>query len=653
MNVTGIVPALLADPGFAAAIGDVRARGEVEVRASVGVRAPLLVEASAQRPLVVVTASGRAADDLAAALRAYLPDEQYESVAVLPAWETLPHERLSPRADTVARRLAVFRRLAHPELSPVEEPHSPPVGEATSPPVEEPRSGVSKPSGIDVVSSASTDGHAADVVSSASTDGRGPIRILVMPTRSLLQPVVKGLGDLGPVALQTGDSADLTEVAQALVAAAYTRVDMVERRGEFAVRGGILDVFAPTDPHPLRLEFWGDEVTEIRWFSVADQRSLEIAAAGLWAPPCREILLTDAVRRRARELIPSLPGATDLLDKLAEGIAAEGMESLAPLLVDEMVPVLDLVPDDALLVIDEPERVRRRAHDLVATTQGFLEAAWIGASAGGTAPLPSLEDAGRATPTRSDRGAASLDLSAASFASLEEARALASLRGLGWWTLTSFGMDHPAVPPVEEAASPLVEEPRSGVSKPSGFDVVSSASIDGHAADRVSSASTAGRVHLIGTRDVTNFRGDFQGALDRIRQLQGQSWRLIMTTEGPGPARRMVEQLGAEGTPARLVASITAPIDGAGASSGHGLGPGGFVAADGAAPPAALDDVAVTPAAPAAGAEPGVASAPSWLEPGVVLVTPAMVGKGFVAPGLKLAVFSEADLTGRAGPSTK
>ena len=49
---------------------------------------------------------------------------------------------------------------------------------------------------------------------------------------------------------------------------------MVERRGEFAVRGGILDVFPPTEEHPLRVEFFGDEVDEIRYFSVADQRSL-------------------------------------------------------------------------------------------------------------------------------------------------------------------------------------------------------------------------------------------------------------------------------------------------------------------------------------------------------------------------------------------
>jgi len=234
MNLTGVLSVLLDDPAVREAVdlaGTV-VRGEVDVVIPVGARPPL-VAAMAQAleqagaPLVVVTATGREADDLALALRSYV---EADRVAVLPAWETLPHERLSPRSDTVARRLAVFRRLAHPE----------------------------------------------DALH------RGPIGVLVVPVRALLQPVATGLGDLVPVAVGPGDRVDLVDLAERLVAAAYTRVDMVERRGEFAVRGGILDVFPPTEEHPLRLELWGDTVEEIRWFAVADQRSLE-AAPGLWA----------------------------------------------------------------------------------------------------------------------------------------------------------------------------------------------------------------------------------------------------------------------------------------------------------------------------------------------------------------------------------
>ncbi|HWS59180.1 MAG TPA: transcription-repair coupling factor, partial [Actinotalea sp.] len=399
MNLTGLLPVLLGDPAAARLAASALApvpsarEAQVDVVAPAGARPALLagllgqgtasVEDAADtgatapagaadlagtgRPpglVVAVVATGREADDLAAALRCYLPPDATDAVAVLPAWETLPHERLSPRSDTVARRLAVMRRLAHPE----------PGGPA------------------------------------------GPVRALVVPVRALLQPVVEGLGELVPVALRAGDTADLERVAADLVAAAYSRVDMVERRGEFAVRGGILDVFAPTEDHPQRIEFWGDQVEEIRWFAVADQRSLEIAADGLWAPPCREMLLTEPVRSRAAALVEQLPGAAEMLEKMSQGIAVEGMESLAPVLVDRMVPVLDLLPD-ALVVVVDPERVRRRAHDLQATTQEFLEAAWTSAAAGGSTPI---------------------DLRAASFATYGQAREHALSLRQGWWTLSGF-----------------------------------------------------------------------------------------------------------------------------------------------------------------------------------------------------------------------
>jgi len=90
---------------------------------------------------------------------------------------------------------------------------------------------------------------------------------VVAPVRSLLQPQVPGLGELEPVALRAGDTGcDLTQIVTALVAAGYARTDLVEKRGDFAVRGGILDVFPPTEEHPLRVEFWGEEIEEVRYF---------------------------------------------------------------------------------------------------------------------------------------------------------------------------------------------------------------------------------------------------------------------------------------------------------------------------------------------------------------------------------------------------
>src|SRR5207247_7281249 len=125
---------------------------------------------------------------------------------------------------------------------------------------------------------------------------------VVAPVRAVLQPIVSGLGDLEPVRLRPQDEVDLDDVVRQLVDGGYDRVDLVEKRGEIAVRGGILDVFPPTEEHPLRVEFWGDQVEEIRYFKAADQRSLEVAQDGLWAPPCRELLLTPEVRERAKAL---------------------------------------------------------------------------------------------------------------------------------------------------------------------------------------------------------------------------------------------------------------------------------------------------------------------------------------------------------------
>ncbi|MGZ8751076.1 MAG: transcription-repair coupling factor, partial [Pseudonocardia sp.] len=257
MSLTGLLDVLLdpegGEPTLVSAVSDARAGSvrELDVTAPQALRPFVAAALAAQpghggagRPVLAVTATGREAEDLAAALRCLLPPDE---VAEFPAWETLPHERLSPRSDTVGRRLAVLRRLVHPQP---DEPSA------------------------------------------------GPVRVVVAPVRSVLQPQVKGLADLEPVRLHAGEEVVLDDLVERLAAAAYTRVDLVERRGEFAVRGGIVDVFPPTEEHPLRVELWGDEVEEIRSFAVADQRSLAVAAPGLWAPPCRELLLTDAVRER-------------------------------------------------------------------------------------------------------------------------------------------------------------------------------------------------------------------------------------------------------------------------------------------------------------------------------------------------------------------
>lgn len=365
--LASLTDAVLADPTLSSALADARGAlvPSLDLTAPEALR-PFVVAGlvRAERTVLAVTATSREAEDLTAALGDLVGADV---VAYYPSWETLPHERLSPRSDTVGRRLAVLRRLCHP-------------GDDAS---------------------------------------NGPLKVVVAPVRSLLQPQVKGLGDLEPVELVPGQTAPLDDVVRRLADAAYSRVDLVERRGEFAVRGGIVDVFPPTEEHPLRVEFWGDDVEEIRSFSVADQRTHETVER-LWAPPCRELLLTDEVRARAAELGRTHPQLLELTDKIAAGIAVEGMESLAPVLVDEMELLVDLLPVDTHVLVLDPERARSRAHDLVATSEEFLGASWAAAASGGTAPI---------------------DLGAASYRSLGDVRDHAIGADRAWWTLSPFGLD--------------------------------------------------------------------------------------------------------------------------------------------------------------------------------------------------------------------
>ena len=267
MNLSGLVDFAGSEPVLAEAIADCRSRRlpTLDITLPEAAR-PLLVAAlagQAGRPLLLVTSTFREAEAATAALTSLLgPDE----VAYYPAWETLPHERLSPRSDTVGRRLAVLRRLA-------------------------------------------------------GNDPLPPPRVVVAPVRSVLQPQVTGLGNLMPVQLVTGQDYDIADVAQGLVDAAYVRVDLVERRGEFCVRGGIIDLFPPTLEHPVRIDFFGDTVEEIRPFAVADQRSFDETFDTVVASPCRELLLTDTVRGRAAVLARvhlNTPGALgEMFDRIA------------------------------------------------------------------------------------------------------------------------------------------------------------------------------------------------------------------------------------------------------------------------------------------------------------------------------------------------
>ena len=293
----------------------------------------LFSELKGEKPPIqlVVASTGREAEDIEQELSFLDPEAE---ILLFPSWETLPHERLSPSAEVVGRRYQTLARLR--EL--------------------------------------------------ADQTPKNQVYVLIS-IRAALQPIVAGLEKFPPLVLAQGKDYLLPELSLKLVEQAYQRVDMVSKRGEFAVRGGILDIFPTTSEHAVRLEFFGDELEEIREFTVSDKRSSEIKLDSLTLYPARELIITPAVASKAREMMHEFPNLSTMLEKISLGMPVEGMESLAPALADKLISIFDYLPKHLSVMLLSPEKAAARAASLVETNEEFLHAAWDAAMDGASAPI--------------------------------------------------------------------------------------------------------------------------------------------------------------------------------------------------------------------------------------------------------------------------
>ena len=285
------------------------------VRALVGSHAPITVPDAARpyllaalarhldKPVLAITARAEEAESVARDIQAFLGREGAD---VFPGWEVLPGEPVSPSVETMGRRLQVLHKLRA--------------------------------------------GRAFVAVTSA----QGATQ-LVAPIRD----------DLVPISLAAGAEVSLEDVMQRLVEMGYERNYIVERRGEFAVRGGILDIFSPAAERPVRAEFWGDEITSLRQFALASQRSLE-DIEGFEVGAARELVTDETTRQRAKELMMGQSSADhQVLAQLAEGVIEQGAERLLPRLAGDLKPLGSLLPEGSPAVILEPKRVRDRADEVI------------------------------------------------------------------------------------------------------------------------------------------------------------------------------------------------------------------------------------------------------------------------------------------------
>lgn len=378
----GLLTMALTDPKLKGLVGNIGV-DSLHVTGIDQVRSWATGALARQVPVLLVTATSHEAEDLTAELQAMLGKGK---VANFPAFETLPHERLSPAPDVVGARAKVLWEMP---------------------------------------------------------------QVIVASARAFCQPVLPAVE---PITVKVDTEWDFTELTEQAVNFAYEHVDMVAKRGEFATRGGIIDIFPTTAEYPVRLEFWGDEVTDIRSFAVADQRTIEeLTSVELF--PARQFIIDASVAKRADELARTNPSNTtlvQLLTRISEHTHADGEEVLIPVLSDAKYSVLpELMPKGSIVFVSGPEKVRTRIADLEATDQEFLEAGWEAAAMGAEGPL----------------AVEGLDVSASSFRSFESLEVSARNAGNAWWTFAPPGMfaaDDAMTLPLEFEAAPAPKgEPKA------------------------------------------------------------------------------------------------------------------------------------------------------------------------------------------------
>jgi transcription-repair coupling factor (superfamily II helicase) len=266
---------------------------------------------AAPRPAVIVTPSAKQAEALVEDLRFFFGEADDDEplarrIHHFPSWEVVPFEDVSPTADTVAARIEGLYHL-----------------QQTKNPVI-----VTTPEAL----------------------------LQRVPPREVLAKRLRYLVE--------GDSIDLDRLAVDLDDWGYRRVPLAEDRGDFSIRGGIIDVFPPAHPQPLRLELAGDVIESIRKFDPVTQRSLE-PLPELLILPVREF---DSAGRTARDTLKAIESRTydldltpndrgQILEGLTSGLLFPGVEFFLPYFYPALDTLADYLPDDALIWVDSAGEV--------------------------------------------------------------------------------------------------------------------------------------------------------------------------------------------------------------------------------------------------------------------------------------------------------
>ncbi len=262
-----------------------------------GVARALAGKLEAPALAVFVARDGQRMQRLEQALQFVAPDIE---ALTLPAWDCQPYDRASPNAPVMARRMTTLARLART------------------------RSGEDRP------------------------------RVLLTTVNAILQRVpARALVAAQSFAAAPGNLVDTRELAAWLEMGGYMRASTVRETGEYAVRGGIVDLFPPGSPMPIRLDFFGDTLEAIRTFDPETQRSLSQLKALDLVPVSEATLTTETIRRFRQGYIAAFgtPQRGDILyETVSEGRRYPGMEHWLPLFHERLDTLFDYTGGAPLLL---------------------------------------------------------------------------------------------------------------------------------------------------------------------------------------------------------------------------------------------------------------------------------------------------------------
>ncbi|MCE2920917.1 MAG: transcription-repair coupling factor, partial [Roseomonas sp.] len=246
---------------------------------------------------------------MAEALGFFAPEIE---VLRFPAWDCLPSDRVSPNPEIIAERVATLTRLLEPPKRP---------------------------------------------------------RVLLTTVNALVQKVPPpAVFEGATLSLAKGGRVQPEKLTAFLEANGYHRTGTVMEHGEYAVRGGIIDLYPAGEPEPIRLDFFGDEIEDMRRFDTASQRSGKVVPA-LSLRPVGEVFLDEASRTRFRSGYRELFGAAAADDPLYGAISAgrryPGMEHWAGLFHENMVPLLEYLPGAEISFDHQAEEVLKARLEMI------------------------------------------------------------------------------------------------------------------------------------------------------------------------------------------------------------------------------------------------------------------------------------------------